>query len=265
MNRISRFEDYKWESMAYEFIDAFDSKINESDKDSSDFKDLYKGIISDLKLNFNLVATFGAGIGAFYPIVSELMSNMGQSLTLTKESVVLATICAISIVYLEEKKFKDPKKEDELRRDSKSLLEELKMRGIGNGIIKKLVEALKSVKSIFFSISKHLGAVSGGLIDMFGYTAMLIPIMNAIYYMVDKYDFTPETLAQNFIGLSVGIGTVIAKRGISYLLSKVKSKFPLNKKDIIDSIETPVIQKFGDISYGDSESDNTGSELIKEQ
>jgi hypothetical protein len=264
MNKISRFDEYRWESMAYEFIDAFESKINESDENISDFKKLYKGVISDLKLNFNLVATFGAGIAAFYPIVSELMTNMGQSIVLTKESIILSTICAISIIYLEEKKFKDPKKEDELRRDAKSLLEELKMSGIGNGIIKKIVESLKSVKSIFFSVAKHLGAVTGGFMDMFGYTAMLIPIMNAVYYMIDKYDFTPETLVQNFVGLAIGVGTVVAKRGLSYLVNKIKSKLPINKKEVVDSIETPVIQKFGDISYGDSESDIDG-ELIKEQ
>jgi hypothetical protein len=265
MNRISRFEDYKWESMAYEFIDAFDSKINESDKEHTNYRDLYAGIVSDLKLNFNLVSTFGAGIGAFYPIVSELMLNIGQSIDITKQSVVLATICAISIVYLEEKKIKDPKKEEELRKDAKSLLEELKMMGIGNGIIKKIVESLKSIKSIFFLVARHIGSVSGGFMDMFGYTAMLMPIMNAIYYMIDKYDLTPETLVQNFVGLSIGVGTVIAKRGISYLVNKIKTKFPINKKKVIDSIETPVIHKFGDISYGDAESDNTDSELIKEQ
>ncbi len=38
----------------------------------------------------------------------------------------------------------------------------------------------------------------------------------------------------------------------------------INKKKIIDEIETPIIQKFGDMTYGDSDSEQDG-DLIKEQ
>jgi hypothetical protein len=261
-NKIKRFDEYRLESMVYELMDSFDFKINESDK-KSDYDEIYNNVISDLKLNFNLITTFGAGIGALYPVVNGLIFNTGQSIELTTECVVLSTICAISIICLEEKKFKNTKQQDDIRRDAKTLLEELKMKGIGNGIIKKLSESLKSIKSIFYSITKHLGATVGGFMDMFAYTSMLIPVMNAIYYMIDKYEFNIDTLTQNFLSISMGICTVIAKRGISYLIDKIKNRLPIDKKKVIDSIETPIIQKFGDI-IPVSVNIKSDSELIKD-
>ena len=117
-------------------------------------------------------------------------------------------------------------------------------------------------KNIFFIIGKHLGAVVGGFIDMFAYTGMLIPIMNGILYIVGKYDLNIDTLIQNFIGLSMGVGTLIAKHGITEIVNKLKDKFSINKKKVIDEIETPIIQKFGDIKDANPEQDG---ELIKEQ
>ena len=141
------------------------------------------------------------------------------------------------------------------------------MRGVGNGIIKKLIKSLKSVKPIFYLITKHIGAVVGGFIDMFAYTSMFIPIMNGILYLIGKYDFNLETLPQNFIGLGVGVGTIIAKHGIIDLIKKIKSKLGIGDKvakEVIDEVETPIIQKFGDMTFGDATSSEEG-DLIKEQ
>jgi hypothetical protein len=264
-NKIHKFSDYsRYDSMTEDFINSFDSMIVESDK-SDDYKRIEKKVISDLKLNSKLIFTFGAGIGALYPIVSELLTNMSLNIEITQDKIVLLTIAAISIIYLEEKKFKTPEEEDQLTTDSKSMLEELKMMGIGNGIVKKLIKSLTAVKNIFFTIAKHLGAAVGGVIDMFAYTALLIPVMNGIYYIIGKYDLNLETIVSNFIGLAIGVGTIIAKHGLVDLLKKLKNKIPgLNKEEVIDEIETPIIQKFGDMTYGDSESDQDG-DLIKEQ
>ena len=185
-----------------------------------------------------------------------------DSIELTPDKVVLLTIAAVTIIFIEEKKFKSAEEEEILVKDSKSMLEELKMMGIGNGIVKKLMKGLKSITNIFSLIGKHLGAVVDGFIDMFAYTAMLIPIMNGILYIVGKYDMNLDTICDNFMGLAMGIGTVIAKHGIVEILNKIKDKFPISKKKVIDEIETPIIQKFGDIK--DSSPEQQG-DLIKEQ
>jgi hypothetical protein len=260
--RFSRFSEYSLQdSMVNDFLNSFDKMITESEEIS--YKKVQKKVISDLKLNIQFILTFGIGIGTFYPIVDKLMRNMSiESIELTPDKVVLLTIAAITIIYIEEKKFKSADEEEILTKDSKSMLEELKMMGIGNGIVKKLIKAFQSIKGIFSIISKHLGAVVGGFIDMFAYTGMLIPIMNGILYIVGKYDLNIDTLIQNFIGLAMGVGTIIAKHGITEIVNRLKDKFSINKKKVIDEIETPIIQKFGDIKDANPEQDG---ELIKEQ
>lgn len=260
---IKRFREFSEnESMADDFINSFDKLIVESD--SINYKKIQDKLLNDLKLNINLVGTFGAGIGALYPIVSSLMRNMNiNSLNITTESIVLMTISAFTIAYLEEKKVKDPKEEEELVKSSKSMLEELKMMGIGNGLVKKLIKAFKSIFNIFNLIFKHTGSVVGGFIDMFSYASFLIPIMNGIGYIIGKYDLNLDTIIQNFTGLSMGVMTIIAKHGIVEILNKIKGKFPINKKGIISEIETPVIQKF---STFDTKTDTSPDlDLIKEQ
>lgn len=262
MNKIHRYSDFsKYDDMSWDLINSMESLIKESEGES-DFKKVQKKVISDLKLNFRFIGTFGAGIGAFYPIVESLMKNLGKSIEITPEVVVLSTICALTIVYLEEKKFKDEREEELLISDSKSMLEELRMMGVGNGIIKKLIKSYKSILGIFNTIAKHIGSVASGFIDMFAYTSLLIPIMNGMLYTINKYQLNIETLVENFIGLSIGIGTIITKHGISLIVSKLKDKFEINKKEIVDDIDiSGDVSKFGDIK---TELDS-GDEMITEQ
>lgn len=263
MNVIQRYEDFsKFDDMAWDMINSIDTIIKESDE--TNYKKVQRKVISDLKLNFRFIGTFGTGIGAFYPIVESLMVNLGKGIDITSDVVVLSTLCALTIIYLEEKKYKDSKEEKDLIDDSKSMLEELKMRGVGNGIIKKLVKAFQAIKGIFLTISRHTEAVVNGLIDMFAYTSLLIPVLNGVYYVINKYDLNIDTLIQNFIGLSIGVGTIIAKHGISLIISKIKDKFPINKKEVVDDIEVSDVKKFGDIISGGDVEQESG-ELIKEQ
>lgn len=261
MNTIHRYQDFsKYDDMSWDMINSMDTLIKESDE--TNFKKIQNKVVSDLRLNFRFIGTFGAGIGAFYPISESLMKNLGQNIEVTPEVVVLSSICALTIIYLEEKKFRDEQEEQYLIDGSKSMLEELKMRGVGNGIIKKLVKAYKSISSIFNIIGRRTGAVINGFIDMFAYTSLLIPVMNGILFVINKYELNIDTLIQNFIGLSIGVGTIIAKHGISLIISKIKDKFKINKEEVIDDIDTSGdIKKFGDIISSDDEK----SELIKEQ
>ena len=127
--KVQRFGEYNLQDeMAQDFLNSFDEIVKESDGRTS-YEKVSKKVISDLKLNVSLVATFGAGIGALYPVVDGLMKNMNMdSFNLTTESIVLLTLASVAITYLEEKKCKSVEEEDELTKDSKSMLEELKMR-----------------------------------------------------------------------------------------------------------------------------------------
>jgi hypothetical protein len=262
--KIQRYGDYNLQyDMAQDFLNSFDEIVIEASGGDSSYEKVAKKVISDLKLNFSLVATFGAGIGALYPVVENIMANMSVgSFDLTPESIVLLTLASVTITYLEEKKFKSEQEEEQLTKDSKSMLEELKMRGFGNGIVKKLMKSIESIKNIFSIIGKHLGAVVGSIVDMFAYTSLLIPIMNGIMFIIHKYDLNLDTLPQNFLGLAMGVGTIIAKHGIVEIINRIKNRFPINTKEVLDDIETPAIQRFA--SFGDSEEEQDG-DLIKEQ
>ena len=259
--KIQKFQQYSLQdSMAWDFINSFDGLITESDE--TEYKKVQKRVINDLRLNGNLSLTFGAGIKALYPIVDKLMTNMKiSSIEVTADKVVLLTICAFTIVYLEEKKFKDGQEEEILTKDSKSMLEELKMMGIGNGIVKKLVKLFKSITGIFTIIGKHLSAVAKGFIDMFAYTAILIPIMNGILYVIGKYDLNIDTFLENFVALTMGVGTLIAKNGIISIIDKLKDKISAkDKKEIVDEVDTTVIKKVSDFTLK-----STDGEMINEQ
>jgi hypothetical protein len=72
-------------------------------------------------------------------------------------------------------------------------------------------------------------------------------------------------MPQNFLMLTAGISTIIAKHGISYLLKKLKGKLNISdkvEKEIKSEIETPTISKIARFGDGDS---NQSGELIKEQ
>jgi hypothetical protein len=249
--KIKRYNDFTLtESMVEYFINSFEI-IKESDEtQDTDYKKILKKIVSDLKLNLRLVSTFGFGIGAFLPIIHSLMKNANLSqVELTKETMVLLVLTSLSIIYLEEKNTKSAEEESELTKDSKSMLEELRMKGIGDGIVRKVIKCLNSTTNIFSIIGKHIGAVIGGLMDMFAYGAILVPITNGLSNVINKFHLNLDTMPENFLMLSAGVATIIAKHGIALIINKLKSKIKLPKKvedrieDEIEEMEEPTIMK----------------------
>lgn len=263
---IKRYKDYDPNyEMAYEFVNSFNSIIKESDSKNKDWENILNKFKNDLKLNLTLIGTFGTGIGAFVPVVQQMMINMNISTVITLDKAVLLTICTLTIIYLEEKKFKSSKEEQELISDSKSMLEELKMMGIGNGIVKLIIKSFESIKKLFNSIGKHIGVVVGNIMDMFAYASFLLPVMNGIFYLIGQYNMTPDTMVQNLIGLTAGLSTLIAKHGISYVITKIGNKFKLKKSvidDIVDDIDNSTIQKF---NVYDHELDIVNTEVINDK
>lgn len=272
--KIKRYGEFALQTEMLEyFVNEFNTQLLVESNDD-DNQSILKKIVSDLNLNFRLVSTFGFGIGAFLPIVNQLMKNSNiSSIELSRETLVLLTLTAISIIFLEEKKPKSSEEEAELTKDSKSMLEELRMKGIGDGIVKKLIKCLKSVEHkihvakdrIFKILAKHLGSVVGGFMDMFAYTAIMVPITTTLSGVINKFDLNLDTMPQNFMMLSAGIVTIVAKHVITYLLRKLKDRLKISdkvEKEIESEIETPTITKIA--RFGDGESNQSG-DLIKEQ
>jgi hypothetical protein len=286
MAKILKFNDYNVsEDRASEMIENIcNPQINESAIDDSLIKKILKGLSKDLKFNYGLVFTFGTGIRFMYPIIENLIRNGSLKIEMTPENIVLLCVTALSITYLEESQNKAgdakiachcggddscPKcngdgfiDSEVTKKDAQTMLEELKMRGIGNGIVKKFVDGFKSIGKFFSVLLKGTPYVVTGLIDMFGYTALLLPAMNAISAFVGKYDITVDTLSANLISMGIGVGTLVAKQGVTWLIDKLKKS--LNIKGMNVKVDTPTAVRPYDIV--DTEFDNLAdNKLIKEQ
>lgn len=242
--------------MANELIESIiiGPPVNESNEE---FKEILKKLSHDLKFNYKMVLTFGTSMTAFFPIVDKLIKNSNLKIELNKESLVLITISALSIIYIEGKK-------NLSKKDIKTILEELKLRGIGNNIIKKVVECFKSIGSIFKILFKDSIYGIYGLIDAIAYTSILVPTLNAIYLLIGNYNLTIDTLVSNFVSLGIGVGTFLAKHGINYLINKLKDKLPIkvSQKRLMD-LEDPNLMS--PINLPNDETKYDKKELIKEQ
>jgi len=84
-------------------------------------------------------------------------------------------------------------------------------------------------------IFKHASLIVSNFVDLFAYTSLLIPTMNAISGIIDASNLTLETLpmdiARNLLVFGVGVGTMLAKRGYEWISKKVTDF--LKSKNII--------------------------------
>ena len=259
--------------------------INESDDKDTQIDSILKKLSNDLRFNYGLVFTFGVGVRAMYPIVEGLIKNGVLKVEPTMENIVLVSIAALTITYLEESKNKvgDPEvpcdckskskdckncggtgmiKSVVTKQDARTILEELKLRGIGNGIIKKMAECFKFLGNILKDLFKNTPYIVNGLIDMLGYTSILIPAMNGISAIIGKYDITMDTLIGNTSAIVLGISIFLSKYGFDWLVNKFKNKFGFNTK----GLDVPTAVRSYDIVDSDTDQETLGgNKLIKEQ
>lgn len=259
MYKVLKYSEFnKSDDMSEYFLDTlFNPPINESISDSK-IKSITKKLATDLKFNFKLVLVFGVGVRAMYPVVENLIKNGKIDIEMSMENIILLCITSIAITYLDES---DNKTGDVnvTKKDAQTMLTELKLRGVGNGIVKKIVEGFKAIGKFFKEFFKKTPIAINGLISMFGYTSILIPAMNAISAFVGKYDITIESLAANLLSLGIGASSFLATQGVNYLINKLKKS--LNVKGLPNEIKDVDIRQ--DIS--DGETDNVKGKLIKER
>lgn len=277
MRKIMKFQDYqKTSQIAEEFLEKIiNPTMNESNLNDDMVKDILKKLQNDLKFNFGLVFSFGTGIGLMYPIVLNLIKNSKLSVELTPENIVLLTLTTLCICYLEDNKnisgLEDivcpdcdgsvecptcngtgELKSKVNKQDARKLLTELQLRGIGNGIVKKMVKCFDSISKLLRSIFRNSEVVVKTLLDMFAYTSLLIPTLNAINWLTSQNSYTIDNLGGNLLSIGVAIIAFLSKYGFNYLVDKIKANLP-NKKTI------------GSQEIKDGQSDLEGNQLIKEQ
>ena len=298
MADILRFKEHVKKSEMVEnfFENLFDISLNESNKqyDESLVKKILKDLSNDIKFNTGLVFTFGTGIALMLPVVNNLIENSKINFETSTENLVLLTLTIVAIAYLEESGNKQGDNviecvlcngsgkeeicDDDVcelvkcescegtgkvksmvsKKEVQSMLEELRMRGIGDAIVKKFVESFKAIGRFSAKMLANTPYAVSGLLEMFAYTSLLIPIMNAIQYFIGNYEITLDNLKGNILSLGVMVGSFLAKRGVNWLIKKFKELF--NLKDIPD-VKTDYMHKITS-DIGDRHRD---SDMIKEQ
>jgi hypothetical protein len=256
MTKILKFNNYNRQTeLTNRFIESIlNPPLLESTETEEGIISILKNLQKDLKFNIKLIFTFGTGIASMYPIVLNLIKNQNLKIDTTPENVVLLTLTSVVILALEIQK------DDQISKDEvKFLLNELKLRGIGNGIVKKMVNSFKSIGNLLTILFKNTSTTVRHLIDMFGYTSILIPTMNALSSIVADYNWTMDTIIGNLSSLGVGILTFLAKNGWDYLKKRLKNKTKINPE--LDNMK---IKGKEELDYG-QDFFPTDDKLIKEQ
>lgn len=267
--KILKFKDFDNREQFLEIIENISNPmINEHLMDNKLIQKILKKLSSDIKFNIKLVGTFGTGIGFMIPIVKKLIENSKLSIDLNEENIVLLCITIISISYLEETKNKTGEEVNDngeksivTRKDAQTMLAELKMRGIGNGIVKKLVNVFISIKNFFKMIFKGTPYVVDGLFDMFAYTAIMTPCMNAMLLFIGKYDMTLDNIAANLLSIGAAGTALIAKQGVNWLMSKLRDILKSKNIEIPDKDHETIIDPYQIIDSSEDSVEN----LIKEK
>lgn len=303
MATIKKFNQYFSHDSIVEFVSNSLLSISEGKEEddsaqkAEEYKNEFQKIKDDLGLNSRLIPTFGFGISGFYPIVESIMRLEGFEVS--KRSVVLLTLAAISIIIIGDGKKKNNKTPEDFERDmvvddiNVKVLQELNQTVSPNSstgqspILKKVVSIIKSfyesfwkkifkgnlkstltgikskIKLTWDSVKSAFNQAAGGLIDMLAYTSMLIPIMNVLDNAINNFPDlfkTAQILPENLLAFAAGIGVVVAKHGVAKLISKFGDSE--DEQEIMDEIETPIIQKIA--HYKDFDSDEEPP-LIKEE
>jgi hypothetical protein len=225
MTQIFKFKEHiQWYELAENFLDnIINPQVFESSENSDGVMSILKNLQRDLKFNIKLIFTFGTGIASMYPIVLNLIQNQNLKIELSQENISLLTLTSVVILALESENDYEISKEE-----VKSLLTELKLRGIGNGVVKKMVSSLKSIGNLLSILFKNTSKTIRNLIDMFAYTSILIPTMNALNSIISDYNWNMDTIIGNLSSLGVGLFAFLAKNGWDYLVTKLKRKTEIN-------------------------------------
>jgi hypothetical protein len=195
MFKIYNYEDYNiYDNITEDFLKHLNSlkiiNLNNSYIDSQN------EIINRIKIDTFILDIIGSDITFFYNIVERLIKNTNK-IELTNDNVVLSTLCSLSIIFIEENK--NNENNNLLVKNSKSILEELKMGGVGDGIVKSIINLFYNIKNLISLIYEKIKIVN--FFEIFKYIKNLKVFFSSIIYLIEDYNLDIETSIKNFVGL----------------------------------------------------------------
>lgn len=198
--------------------EGFNERLNEGLNEGlniSKYQNISKKIIKDLKVNLYFISTFGTSVSALYPLITSIVKNT-EIMPLTTTDIVFLTICALAITF----------------KESKSEIDKLMVIVNEKGLqkpLEKIQYFLKNFTTLFSAIAKSTGKIINGMVDMFAYTALLVPTIMGVVDLINTWKINFESFDQIMVNpmgfaISTGVGiiTITVKHLIGVLVKKIK-------------------------------------------
>jgi len=165
---------------------------------------MLKELIDDLKLAPKLIFTFGSGITAFYGPIKELLNSGG--LNISDENIILLILTSLCLLTGQP--------------DVKKLVSKVKEEGLYS-TLKGVNDFISETKDLLNSVIKNTLGVSHSLLDILGFTFLLVPTMDTLSKLINDYGLTIGNVKTLFTGLLLSVATYSVKT----VINKVKNKF----------------------------------------
>ena len=206
---IFKYQDIE---MADEFLDMlFSDSISER-------AEFIEDTFLDTIIHKCLIDKYEGILPKLYSITTHLIKNSSLKVVLTDKIIKLFTLAALSVCvmddmdFLKENKFKKSDYEIEL----KSILEELKLNGVGNGLVRNLADIYKAItdmssnlfktKKIFEIFSKpnflhtidsYIQKYSLSINNISSYFDKIFNVIHTLYIKPNKLDTKLASISQN--------------------------------------------------------------------
>ena len=125
---------------------------------------------------------------------------------MSPEQIVLVTLTSLVLLSGED--------------DAKKLMEKVKDEGL-TSTLKGVKNFISNTKEVINSITRNVIGTTYSLLDILGFTFLLVPTMEVITKLINDYGLTIGNLESMFSGLALSIVTYTVKN----TLKKIKNKF----------------------------------------
>ena len=166
-------------------------------------KSIIEDIVDDFKLAPKFIFTFGTGIGAFYGPIQRLLE--GSGVTMTEYEIYLLIITAIATLMNES--------------NSGVLIDRIKEKGLYSSLT-DVIEYIKNSKKVINSVTNNVLGTTYSLVDILGFTSLLVPAMKLMSDIISDYGVTSNTLSVMLKGVILSASVY----GIKSIVKKIKNK-----------------------------------------
>ena len=205
---ILKFQDI--EVVEYFLNSLFSNYLLETNEFNNSF-------INNLEIHKKLINEYESVLPELALIGGSLLKNSNLKIDLTNNNLLLFTIAGLSVCVMTDAKFllDNDIIKSEYEAELKSILEELKLNGIGNGLVKNFSNFLGSILSISLKIYQKKD-----IIDVLKQKNLL----QSVNLYVDKYKLSLDNYVKNLEKLSKLLTVYLKSGKFDELKNKLSKK-----------------------------------------